>query len=40
MSIITRQERQRLALDLYNEGKTTQEIVKETRIPFRDIELF
>ena len=37
MSIITRQERERLVLDLYNKGKTIREIAKETRMSFRDI---
>ena len=38
MSIITRQERERLVLDLYyNQGKTYREICKEARISPRDI---
>src|SRR5215212_713391 len=37
MSIITRQERERLVIDLYNQGKTIREIAKEARISFRDI---
>ena len=38
MSIITRQERERLVLDLYyNQGKTYREISKEARISPRDI---
>jgi hypothetical protein len=37
MSIITRQERERLVLDLYNQGKTFREIAKQARISFRDI---
>ena len=37
MSIITRQERKRLVLDLYNQGKTIREIAKEARMSFRDI---
>jgi hypothetical protein len=34
---MTRQERERLVLDLYNQGKTIREIAKEARISFRDI---
>jgi SHS2 domain-containing protein len=37
MTILTRQERERLVLDLYNQGKTYREISKEARISFRDI---
>jgi transposase len=37
LSIITRQERERLVLDLYNQGKTIREIAKEARMSFRDI---
>jgi transposase len=37
MSILTRRERERLVLELYNEGKTIREIAKEVRISFRDI---
>ena len=37
MSILTRQERERLVLDLYNQGKTYREISKEARISPRDI---
>src|SRR5215217_3785052 len=37
MSITTRQERERLVLNLYNEGKTIREIAKEARMSFRDI---
>ena len=37
MSILTRQERQRLVLDLYNQGKTYREISKVARISPRDI---
>jgi hypothetical protein len=33
----TRQERERLVLELYNQGKTVREIAKEVRISFRDI---
>jgi hypothetical protein len=36
-SIRTRQERERLVLDLYNQGKTIREIAKEVRMSFRDI---
>jgi transposase len=36
-SIRTRQERERLVLDLYNQGKTIREIAKEARMSFRDI---
>jgi transposase len=35
--VITRKERERLVLDLYNQGKTIREIAKEARISFRDI---
>jgi hypothetical protein len=37
LSIIRRQERERLVLELYNQGKTIREIAKEVRISFRDI---
>jgi DNA-directed RNA polymerase specialized sigma subunit len=38
MTILTRQERERLVLDLYyNQGKTYREIFKEARISPRDI---
>jgi DNA-binding CsgD family transcriptional regulator len=38
MSILTRQERERLVLDLYyNQGKTYREICREARISPRDI---
>jgi hypothetical protein len=37
LSIITRQEREILVLDLYNQGKTIREIAKEARMSFRDI---
>ncbi len=37
MTILTRQERERLVLDLYNQGKTYLEIAKEARISPRDI---
>ncbi len=37
MTILTRQERESLVLDLYNQGKTIREIAKEARMSFRDI---
>ena len=37
MTILTRQERERLVLDLYNQGKTYREISQEARISPRDI---
>jgi transposase len=37
MTILTRKERERLVLDLYNQGKTIREIAKEARMSFRDI---
>src|SRR5215208_5848488 len=37
MTILTRQERERLVIDLYNQGKTYREISKEARISPRDI---
>jgi transposase len=37
MSILNRQEREKLVLDLYNQGKTIREIAKEVRMSFRDI---
>ena len=37
MTILTRQERERLVLDLYNQGKTYREISKQARISPRDI---
>src|SRR5918994_3364068 len=39
MMILTRQERERLVLDLYNQGKTYREISKEARISPRDIRI-
>ena len=38
--ILTRQERERLVLDLYNQGKNTREIAQEVKMSFKDIELF
>jgi transposase len=35
--VITRKERERYVLDLYNQGKTIREIAKEARMSFRDI---
>jgi hypothetical protein len=37
LSILTRQERERLVLELYNQGKTIREIAKQARMSFRDI---
>ena len=37
MSIMTRKERERLVLELYNQGKTVREIAKEARMSFRGI---
>jgi DNA invertase Pin-like site-specific DNA recombinase len=37
MSIMTRQEREKLVRELYNQGKTYREIAKEARISPRDI---
>jgi transposase len=37
MTILTRQERERIVIDLYNQGKTYREIAKEARISPRDI---
>ena len=37
MTILTRQERERLVLDLYNQGKTYRQIAKQARISPRDI---
>jgi transposase len=36
-SIRTREERERLVIELYNQGKTIREIAKEVRMSFRDI---
>src|SRR5215216_1079532 len=35
--MLTRQEKERLVIDLYNQGKTIREISKEARMSFRDI---
>ena len=35
--MLTRQEKERLVLDLYNQGKTIREISQEVRMSFRDI---
>jgi DNA-binding CsgD family transcriptional regulator len=35
--VLTREEKERLVLDLYNQGKSTREIVEEARMSFRDI---
>ena len=35
--ILTREERERFVLDLYNQGKNTREIAEEARMSFRDI---
>ena len=35
--MLTRQERERLVIELYNQGKTIREISKEARMSFRDI---
>lgn len=35
--ITTRQERERLVLDLYNQGKNTREIAQEARMSFSAI---
>jgi transposase len=37
ITILTRQERERLVIDLYNQGKTYREICKVARISLRDI---
>jgi hypothetical protein len=37
MSIITRQERERLVLDFYNQDELKHEIAKEARMSFKDI---
>jgi orotate phosphoribosyltransferase-like protein len=35
--MLTRQEKAKLVIDLYNQGKTIREISKEVRMSFRDI---
>ena len=35
--VLTREEKERLVLDLYNEGKRTREMAEEARMSFRDI---
>jgi hypothetical protein len=35
--ILTREEKERFVLDLYNQGKSTREIAEEARMSFRDI---
>ena len=35
--MLTRQEKERLVIELYNQGKTIRDIAKELRISFRDI---
>lgn len=37
MMVLTREEKRRLVLDLYNQGRTYREIAKEARISPRDI---
>src|SRR5215207_2783938 len=35
--MLTRQEREKLVINLYNQGKTIRDIAKEVRMSFRDI---
>lgn len=35
--VLTNRQREKLVLDLYNEGKTIREIAKEAKMSFRDI---
>src|ERR1051325_1218314 len=35
--VLTREEKERFVLDLYNQGKSTREIAEEARMSFRDI---
>jgi DNA-binding NarL/FixJ family response regulator len=35
--VLTNKQREKLVLDLYNEGKTIKEIAKEAKMSFRDI---
>jgi hypothetical protein len=37
--MLTRQEKERLVIELYNQGKTIRDIAREVRISFRDIGL-
>jgi transposase-like protein len=37
--VLTRQEREKLVIDLYNQGMTIRDIAREVRISFRDIGL-
>ena len=37
MTILTRQEKERFVIDLYNQGKTIREIAKQARMSFRNI---
>ena len=39
MTILTRQERKRLVLKLYNQGKTKRETARDARMSFRDTEV-
>ena len=39
MTISTRQERKRLVLKIYNQGKTKHETAREARMSFRDTEV-
>lgn len=39
MTISTRQERKRLVLKLYNQGKTKRETARDARMSFRDAEV-
>ena len=40
MMILTRHEREKFVLELYNQGKTYHEISKEARISPRDMKIF
>ena len=35
--VLTREEKEWLVIDLYNQGKSTREITEEARMSFRDI---
>src|ERR1051325_8763264 len=35
--VLTREEKERFVLDLYNQGKSTRQIAEEARMSFRDI---